>query len=147
MGEVQVSIIMWPLIYASCHLVCGYQHSEEHISSIFAPTMGTNVPDKHILLLNVLPRNITLYYLYQQWCMFQVSSQTILRHKNNNLKHKHACKLNIISQMKHQLDATLCRFYFCRMFEHNCEIHTNNIRNRSKLHLPHCRITTVQPGA
>ena len=102
MGEVQVSIILWPLIYDSCHMVCGYQHSEEHKSSIFAPTMGTSVPYKHILLLNVLPSNITLYYLYQQWCMFQVFLQTILRHKNNYLKPKSAWKLNIINLHAHK---------------------------------------------
>jgi len=33
------------------------------------------------------------------------------------------------------------------IFEHNCEIHTNNTRDKTKLHLPHCRLTTVQPGA
>jgi hypothetical protein len=102
MVEVQVSIIPWPLVYDSCHLVCGYQHSEEHISSIFTPTMGTNVPEKHILLLNVLTSNITLYYLYQQWCMFQVFSWVILRHKNKYLKHKYARKLNIINLQAHK---------------------------------------------
>jgi hypothetical protein len=33
------------------------------------------------------------------------------------------------------------------MFEHNCEIHTTNTRNRTNLHLPHCRLTTVQKDA
>jgi hypothetical protein len=58
-----LSNILWPLVYDSCHLLCGYQHSEEHISWIFTPTMGTNVPEKHTLLLNVLPLNTTLYYI------------------------------------------------------------------------------------
>jgi Reverse transcriptase (RNA-dependent DNA polymerase). len=33
------------------------------------------------------------------------------------------------------------------MFEHTCEIHTINTRNRTNLHLPHLRLTTVQQGA
>ena len=32
-------------------------------------------------------------------------------------------------------------------FELKCEIHTNNSRNRTKLRLPRCRLTTVQPSA
>jgi hypothetical protein len=30
------------------------------------------------------------------------------------------------------------------MFEHNCEVHTINTRNRTNLHLPRCRLTAVQ---
>jgi hypothetical protein len=33
------------------------------------------------------------------------------------------------------------------MFENNYEIHTFNTRHKTKLHLPHCRLATVQPGA
>ena len=33
------------------------------------------------------------------------------------------------------------------IFEHKCVIHTNNTRTKTKLHRPHCRLTTVQPGA
>ena len=33
------------------------------------------------------------------------------------------------------------------MFEHTCEIHTTSIRNRTNLHLPHLKLTTVQKGA
>ena len=32
------------------------------------------------------------------------------------------------------------------MFEHNCEIHTVNTRNKTNLHLPHLKLQTVPKG-
>jgi len=38
--------------------------------------------------------------------------------KENEITQHSGGELNLIRQMKHQLDATLCRFYFCRVTLH-----------------------------
>ena len=46
--------------------------------------------------------------------------------------------VNVISQMNHQLDATLCRFYFCRV--------TLNVSGASAHHQEYLKTSTVATG-
>lgn len=70
-----------------------------------------------------------------------------------NITSRYSCrkqfkKLQILPlQSRYVLSLLLSVIDSSDMFEHTCEIHTISTRNRTNLHLPHLRLTTVQIGA
>jgi len=54
----------------------------------------------------------------------ELSSESLVQclaknYKNESIVFVDMDRVGITSQMKHQLDATLCRFYFCRVTVHS----------------------------
>jgi hypothetical protein len=56
-------------------------------------------------------------------------------------------KLQILPrQSQHILPLLLFVINSRNMFEHKCEIHTNPLKNKTNLHLPHLRLSAIQKG-
>ena len=56
--------------------------------------------------------------LYKHYMPNHMSGQLLHMLTRSDYVQQHWNNLSTVSQMKHQLDATLCRFYFCRVTLH-----------------------------